>query len=103
MAIFRVYENGKPANTPYHLKWNSAGASDGELVFVSGNPGRTQRMKTVSQIAQVLHAAIVVNGDGWGIAGYPNSVAASDGKIYQNKQFDFRPFINIAKNNTITP
>jgi hypothetical protein len=50
MAIFRIFENGKPAATPHYLKWNSAGASAGELVFVSGNPGSTQRMKTVSQI-----------------------------------------------------
>jgi hypothetical protein len=50
MAIFRAYENGKPADTPNYLRWNSKGAAPGDLVFVSGNPGSTSRLDTVSQV-----------------------------------------------------
>ncbi len=50
MALFRVYENGKPIETPNYLKWNPKGAPDGDLVFVSGNPGSTERMDTLAQI-----------------------------------------------------
>jgi len=49
-ALFRVYENGKPIHTDNYLKWKPKGAGDGELVFVSGNPGTTRRLATVSQI-----------------------------------------------------
>src|SRR5271157_1177290 len=40
MALFRVYENGKPIDTKDYLKWNPKGAGDNELVFVPGHPGR---------------------------------------------------------------
>ena len=39
MALFRVYENGKPIDSKDYLKWNPKGAGDGELVFVSGQSG----------------------------------------------------------------
>src|SRR5215831_5951995 len=35
MALFRVYENGKPIDSENYLKWNAKGVADGELVFVS--------------------------------------------------------------------
>ncbi len=50
MAFFRVYENGKPINSTNYLKWNAQGAADQDLVFVSGHPGRTQRMQTMAEL-----------------------------------------------------
>jgi len=50
ICFFRVYENGKPAKVPQFLKWNTAVPRDGELVFVSGNPGRTDRLNTVAHL-----------------------------------------------------
>ncbi|MBL7961232.1 S46 family peptidase [bacterium] len=50
MALVRVYENGKPIESKHFLKWNSKGAVEGELVFVVGNPGSTDRMMTMAQL-----------------------------------------------------
>jgi hypothetical protein len=50
MALFRVYEDGKPLATKDYLKWNPQGAGDGDLVFVPGNPGSTQRLDTFAQL-----------------------------------------------------
>jgi hypothetical protein len=51
MAIFRVYENDKPIHTEHFLQWSEKGADEGELVFVSGNPGSTERQSTMAQLA----------------------------------------------------
>src|SRR5437016_5051115 len=51
ICIFRVYENGQPAKIDHSLKWNPHGPSDGELTFVSGSPGRTDRQLTVAELA----------------------------------------------------
>ncbi|GBC79586.1 Dipeptidyl aminopeptidase BII [bacterium HR09] len=50
MALFRVYEDGKPVKPQHYLKWNPEGAKDGELVFVSGHPGSTNRLYTLAQL-----------------------------------------------------
>jgi len=49
-ALVRAYENGRPAQVKDFLRFNSKGAADGELVFVSGHPGSTSREWTVSQL-----------------------------------------------------
>jgi len=53
MALFRVYENDKPIHTDNYLKWSARGTTTGELVFVSGNPGRTERMDTVAHLEYI--------------------------------------------------
>ncbi len=50
MALFRVYDNGKPIDTKDYLKWNPQGAKDEELVFVAGHPGSTSRLDTLAQL-----------------------------------------------------
>jgi hypothetical protein len=50
VAFFRIYENDKPIKNPDYFKWNSKGAKENELVFVSGNPGSTDRLYTYSQL-----------------------------------------------------
>ncbi|WP_198351191.1 S46 family peptidase [Flavisphingomonas formosensis] len=50
-AFLRIYEDGKPVATPAHLRWDPRAPKPGELVFVAGNPGSTQRLFTQSQIA----------------------------------------------------
>ena len=49
-AVLRVYENGRPIQSKDYLKWNSKGAADGDVIFVSGHPGSTQRGETVAQL-----------------------------------------------------
>ena len=43
ICFFRVYENDKPVHVDNYLKWSESGAAEGELIFVSGHPGRTER------------------------------------------------------------
>lgn len=50
VTLFRVYEDGKPAKIEHYLKWADTPVADEDLVFVSGNPGRTQRLFTVDAL-----------------------------------------------------
>jgi len=50
MAFFRVYENGKPVKSDNYLQWNPEGFEEGDLLFVSGNPGSTDRLYTYSRL-----------------------------------------------------
>jgi hypothetical protein len=50
IAFFRVYENGRPARRKHYLRFSPGGIGEGGLVFVSGNPGRTERLLTMAQL-----------------------------------------------------
>ncbi|QEG42640.1 S46 family peptidase [Roseimaritima ulvae] len=49
-TLMRVYEDGKPAQLDNFLHWSETPVADGDLVFVAGNPGRTQRIFTVDAL-----------------------------------------------------
>ena len=59
-SLMRAYEDGKPARSPDHFKWNADGADAGELTFMTGHPGSTQRLLAVSQL-QLLRDVLLVD------------------------------------------
>jgi hypothetical protein len=50
IGLLRAYEAGKPVASHDYLRWSPNGSKDGELVFVSGNPGGTSRELTIAQL-----------------------------------------------------
>lgn len=58
VSFLRAYESGKPAATPDYLRWSAHGSKAGDLVFVAGNPGSTQRELTVSQLRYLRDVAL---------------------------------------------
>jgi hypothetical protein len=50
VCFFRAYEDDKPAKVEHHLRWSEAGSADGDLIFVSGHPGRTSRLNTMAHL-----------------------------------------------------
>jgi hypothetical protein len=49
-AFFRIYDNGKPLKTANFFQFSKSGAKEGDVVFVIGNPGKTSRLQTISQL-----------------------------------------------------
>jgi hypothetical protein len=50
VSFLRVYDDGKVVKLEDWLHWSAAGARPGELVFVAGNPGKTDRQLTVAEL-----------------------------------------------------
>ncbi len=57
VSFVRAYEGDKAAATPEYLHWSKAGSKPADLVFVSGNPGSTQRLLSVSQLTSIRDQA----------------------------------------------
>jgi len=58
-ALLRAYEDGKPAQVDHHFTIKPEGAEAGELVMVTGHPGRTQRQLTVAQLETVRDVSLI--------------------------------------------
>ena len=50
VCFFRAYEEGRPARVEHHLAWGRAAVAPGDLVFVSGHPGHTDRARTLAEL-----------------------------------------------------
>jgi len=58
VSFFRAYENGQPAKVDNYLRFSPKGAQDGELIFVSGHPGRTSRLLTGAELENLRDQAL---------------------------------------------
>jgi hypothetical protein len=50
VCFFRAYEDDKPARPRHFFKWSARGPLDGDLVFVTGHPGTTNRLETLAKL-----------------------------------------------------
>lgn len=69
ITFLRVYENNAPAKTPNYLKFSDKPIKEGDLVFVSGHPGSTGRLLTMSQLEYLRDVA------------YPYTLKALDTRV----------------------
>jgi hypothetical protein len=60
MALVRVYENDQPVHPESYFKWSTTGAKEGDLVFVTGNPGSTARLNTVAHLQELRDTSIPI-------------------------------------------
>jgi len=60
MALVRIYENDQPVHPESYFKWSTTGAKEGNLVFVTGNPGSTSRLDTVAHLQDLRDNAIPI-------------------------------------------
>jgi hypothetical protein len=51
MAFLRLYKDGAPVRFDDWLRFDADGAEEGDLVFISGHPGSTNRLNTIAQLA----------------------------------------------------
>ena len=51
VSFVRIYDDNKPLKSSDYFRWSAAGAKEGELTFVTGNPGRTSRGLSLSELA----------------------------------------------------
>ena len=50
ICLFRAYENNQPAKVTDYLRFSPTGPNDGDLILVSGHPGRTDRLNTLEHL-----------------------------------------------------
>jgi hypothetical protein len=50
ICFFRAYENGQPIHAEHFFRWSARGPEEGELVFVTGHPGTTNRLDTLAKL-----------------------------------------------------
>ena len=93
LTLLRVYENGQPLSPRDYLKWSTNGATENDLVFVTGNPGSTGRLLTVAQMEYLRDVDYPAR-----LAGYDrllriwHALAAASpdaARMYQNNIFSY--------------
>jgi hypothetical protein len=57
MSLLRVYQDGKPLHPSDHFRLSRKGTQDGDLTFVSGHPGGTDRQLSLAELLYLRDVA----------------------------------------------
>lgn len=58
-AFLRVYENGKPLQNEHYFNWAKEPIKEKDVTFVTGHPGNTSRLLTISQFEYLRDSALI--------------------------------------------
>ena len=61
ITMLRVYENGKPAEIKNFFPFSKNGPQEGEMTFITGHPGSTQRQLTIAQLSSLRDIGLIDN------------------------------------------
>ena len=53
-TLYRIYQDGKPLDSPWHLKVATEGLQEGDYAMVLGYPGRTQRYSCSYEVRHLM-------------------------------------------------
>lgn len=59
VSFLRVYENNKPLENKEFFRWSVTPAQEGDLTFVTGHPGNTSRLLTVSELEHLRDFSLI--------------------------------------------
>ncbi len=59
ISLLRVYDHGKPLKNDEYFKWSTENAKEGDLTFVTGHPGSTSRLLTISELEFMRDVSLV--------------------------------------------
>ncbi len=59
ITMLRVYENGRPVETKNFFPFSKIGPQEGEMTFITGHPGSTQRQLTMAQLNSLRDIGLI--------------------------------------------